>query len=133
MTEAPTRAWSADVRDLGDRIAGLTLQEARQLSAYLREVHAIAPSAVPRRPGPEPIVDPDPRPAERRVRLDGFDPARKLMLIKLLRELLGLGLREAKELAESAPREILGPLPPLEAARLQQQLEDVGARTTLVA
>ena len=70
---------------LGLRIADLTLLQARELSAYLREVHHIEPTSRT----PEVIIHVDPEPVvptERIVQVDAYDPNRKLTLIKTVRE-----------------------------------------------
>jgi len=123
--------WPEAVRELGDRIANLTVREAAQLAAYLRSIVAIDPSEC------KPIVMVDSKPTppvgERLVRLDRYDPARKIQLIKLLREMFQLGLYEAKEWVESGPRVVAGPLAVAEAQRMKQRLEAAGATVTLSA
>lgn len=130
MNAALLRTWSPLAQELGDRIAGLTMLQASELSAYLREVHAIEPLSH----APEPIVVVDPEPdtsTDRVVQVDGYDANRKLGLIKTLREALHLGLREAKDLVEAAPKTRFGPLPLAEAEALQRRLEEAGATVRL--
>jgi len=129
------RNWPPEVRDLGDRIAGLSLARAAELHRYLERVHGVRVSAsvVEERTR---IVTPDlvlpPPPTEFRLVLEGFEPARKINVIKVVRELTGLGLKEAKDLVEKAPCAVRDGLPADQAALLKRQLDAAGARTTIV-
>jgi large subunit ribosomal protein L7/L12 len=134
MNEASVRAWSADVQEIGDRIAALTIGKAAELSDYLREVHKVEPAAS----GVVPVIEPPPLPLpppppERTVRLDGFDPSRKIGVIKVVREVTGLGLKEARDLVDASPRALRENLPASEAEALKLKLEEAGARVSLVA
>ena len=127
------RRWSPDVQALGDRVAALTAAKAVELRKYLEAVHgvkALAPAVVLREETmprePTPFV-----PAEFQVRLDGFDAPRKLPLVRLLRELLGLGIKEARDLVEAAPRVVRAGLPREEAEQLKARLEEAGARASI--
>jgi large subunit ribosomal protein L7/L12 len=122
-----TRSWSADVQVLGDRIAGLTTAGAAELQKYLEVVHGIKSASTPvadRRPVIEP--PPPPPPTEFRVVNDGFDPARKVNAIKAIRELLSLGLREAKEMVEASGRVVKDGLSREEADKVKAHLEAAG-------
>ena len=130
MNAALLRTWSPLAQQLGDRIAGLTMHQASELSAYLREVHHIEPLSR----APEVILDGDPESdtsTDRVVQVDGYDANRKLGLIKTVREALHLGLREAKDLAEATPQPRCGPLPLAEAESLRRRLEEAGATVRL--
>ena len=65
------------------------------------------------------------------VVLDGCDPLRKISVIKAVREHLSVGLKEAKDLVEAAPGTVRARLFKDEAAKLQAQLEAVGAKVSL--
>jgi large subunit ribosomal protein L7/L12 len=129
------QSWSPEVRDIGDRIAGLSIARAAELHRYLERVHGVrvAASVVAERPriiSPDPVVPPPP--TEFRLVLEGFDPARKINVIKVVRELTGLGLKEAKDLVEMAPRIVRDGLSADQAAQLKKQLDAAGARTAIV-
>jgi len=129
------RSWSPEVRDIGDRIAGLTITRAAELHRYLEKVHGVrvAASIVEDRTKiipPEPVSPP--APTAFRLVLEGFEPARKITVIKVVRELTGLGLKEAKDLVEMAPRVVRDGLQADQAALLKAQLDAAGARTTVV-
>ena len=133
MSQVVNRVWSPEVREIGDRIAALTLAGAAELSEYLREVHRIEPPGgvgiVP--PPPPPPPQPAP-PTEWAVRLDGFDPVKKINVIKTVREVTGVGLKAAVDLVETAPRVIRDHLPAAEAEALKKRLEEAGARVSLL-
>ncbi len=65
------------------------------------------------------------------IRIDGWDPARKISVIKSVREVTGLGLKEAKELVESAPTAVQERLARDQAEVLKKQLQDAGAKDSL--
>ena len=135
MAEGNGRSWSADIKDLGDKIVALTVGKAVELGNYLEEVHGIkaaagAPVVVAGGggTGPEP---PPPAKTEFTVSLDGFDAAKKINVIKVVREITGLGLKEAKDLVEGAPKPVKEGVSKDEAAKIKTTLEKVGAKVEL--
>jgi len=135
MAEGNGRAWAADITDIGDKIAALTVSKAVELGDYLEEVHKIKPAAgggMMMAPAPGPAVAE--KPAEKTeftVQLDGFDAAKKITVIKVVRELTGLGLKEAKDAVEGAPKAIKENITKEEAEKVKKQLEDAGAKVSL--
>jgi large subunit ribosomal protein L7/L12 len=129
------RIWSADIRDLGERIAALTIARAAELGQYLEEVHGIqaarAPVLVP--VADEPVEEAPAEPAAFDVVLDGFDLPRRIVVIRVVREVTGLGLKEARDLVEAGPTAVKECLPRAEAELLQARLEAAGARVSLQA
>lgn len=125
--------WSPEVVALGERIAGLNVLAATQLLQYLKDAYGVSATACPVAiPVPELVpAPPPPTPTEFDVVLVGFDPARKINLIKVVRENTGLGLKDAKDLVELAPRTVREGLAPAEAARLKVALEGSGGRADL--
>jgi hypothetical protein len=80
------RTWPVEIIALGDRIATLSASEAVQLGRYLKTTYGFRPEALPVNIVPEPDVVPLPLPDPlQAVLLEGYDPARKLVLIKTLR------------------------------------------------
>src|SRR5262249_423660 len=65
------------------------------------------------------------------VVLTGFDAAKKIKVIKVVREITGPGLKEAKNLVEGAPKPVKENLPKADADKLKKQLEDGGAKVEL--
>jgi large subunit ribosomal protein L7/L12 len=137
MAEGNGRAWSSEVKDLGDKIVGLTVAKAVELSEYMEEVHKIKPAAsavaVAAAPGGAGGGG-EAKPAEKTeftVQLDGFDAAKKINVIKVVREITGLGLKEAKDLVEGAPKPVKENVSKEEAEKIKKQLEDGGAKVSL--
>jgi large subunit ribosomal protein L7/L12 len=137
MAEGNGRNWSADIKDIGDRIAALTVSKAVELGDYLEIVHKIKPAvgavAVSGGPvgGPAPAVEKPPEKTEWAIQLDSFG-ADKIKVIKVVREITGLGLKEAKDVVEGAPKVIKENLTSVEEAnKIKKSLEDVGAKVTI--
>src|SRR5436190_1728741 len=131
------RAWGEDIKGIGDKIAALTVSKAVELGDYLEEVHKIKPAAggggmvIAQQGGPAPGPAPDAAPTEFRVVLEDFDAAKKINVIKVVREITGLGLKEAKDLVEGKPKPVKEGLSKEEADKFKKQLEDGGAKVSL--
>lgn len=129
------REWNADLKALGDKIVALTLLQAKELSDYLKEVHGIEPASG----GAVMMAAPaaadggaDEGPTVQDVILKGVpDTTKKISVIKAVREITGLGLKEAKELVEKAPSPVKEKASIEEAGKLKQQLEEAGAEVEL--
>lgn len=129
------RIWSPDVVAIGDRIAILSATEAALLNQYLADAYGIQAA---RMIVTQPVDDPDvivhdgmAEPVVFGIVLDGFDPARKISVIKAIREHLALGLKEAKDLVDASPRLLKERLTKSQAEQLQALLEAAGAKTSL--
>jgi len=135
MAEGNGRTWGSDIKDLGDKIVALTVGKAVELGDYLEQVHGIKPAAGAAAAGPvgPAIVAPPPEvKTEFTVQLDGLaDPGKKINVIKVVREITSLGLKEAKDLVEGAPKAVKENLPKEEAEALKKKLEDGGAKVSL--
>jgi large subunit ribosomal protein L7/L12 len=137
MAQGNGRVWSPDVKELGDKIVALSVAKAVELGDYMEEVHKIKPAAtaVAVAPGPAgPGGGPAEKPAEKTeftVQLDGFDAAKKINVIKVVREITGLGLKEAKDLVEGAPKPVKENVSKEDAEKIKKQLEDGGAKVSL--
>jgi large subunit ribosomal protein L7/L12 len=129
------RNWNADLKALGDKIVALTLLEAKELSDYLKEVHGIEPAsggAVMMAAPAAGAAEADSGPVVQDVILKGVpDSTKKISVIKAVREITGLGLKEAKELVEKAPSPVKEKASTDEAGKLKQQLEEAGAEVEL--
>jgi len=126
--------FAADITDLGDKIAALTIVKAVELKEYLKEQYKIEPAAggVMMAPGGgggggEAAAKPAEQ-TEFTVILAGYDAAKKINVIKVVRELTGLGLKEAKDLVEGAPKPVKENVSKDDAAKFKKQLEDGGAK-----
>jgi len=135
MAEGNGQSWAPDIMELGDKIVTLTVAKAVELGDYLEKKHGIKPaaSAVAVAAGPAAAATTE-APAvktEFTVQLDGFDAAKKINVIKVVREITGLGLKEAKDLVEGAPKPVKENITKEEAEKFKKQLEDGGAKVSL--
>ena len=124
----------ADVKALGDQLVELTVKEVNELASYLKETYGIEPAAAVAVAGPAAGgAAGGPAAAEK----TNFDVvlksagANKLQIIKLVKELTGLGLKEAKDMVDGAPKTIKEGLPKDEAENLKKQLVEAGAEVEL--
>jgi large subunit ribosomal protein L7/L12 len=115
---------------LGDKIVGLTLLEAKQVADYLKEVHGIEPAGggavMMAAPGGG---DGDAAPAAEKTEFDVIltgDGGNKIPVIKVVRAATSLGLKEAKELVESAPKAVKEGLSQEDANKLKEDIEGAG-------
>lgn len=119
---------ATNIKQLGDQLIELTLKEVQELAAYLKDTYNIEPSQVGVQykfiaPGDSGT------PVEKNT----FDVvlkspgANKLQIVRLVKDLTGLGLKEAKDLVEAAPKIIKEGLPKVEAENIRKQLIDGGA------
>jgi large subunit ribosomal protein L7/L12 len=122
-----------DIKELGDRIVSLTLKQAVELAAYLKDTHGIEPAAgggVMMAAGPAAAVEK----AEVQTTFDVVLKAageKKIQVIKVVRTATGLGLKEAKDLVEGAPKVVKEALQKADADKLKKELEDQGATVEL--
>lgn len=122
-------------KELGDKLVGLTLLEARSLADYLKDVHGIEPAgggAVMMAAPSDGDGGGDAAPAKTDfdVVLTGFGDA-KIAVIKAIRSITGLGLKEAKELVENAPKPVKEGLPEDEAENVKKEIEAAGGTAEL--
>jgi large subunit ribosomal protein L7/L12 len=129
--------FAPDITELGDKIAALTITKAVQLKDYLKEKYKIEPAAggvVVAAGGGGGGGAPAEKPAEKTeftVSLDSFDAAKKITIIKVVREITNLGLKEAKDLVEGAPKNVKENIPKDEAESIKKKLEEAGAKVSL--
>jgi large subunit ribosomal protein L7/L12 len=132
--------YTPDITDIGDKIAALTIAKAVQLKDYLKDKYSIEPAAggvvvAAGGGGGAGGAAAAEKPAEKTeftVSLDGLaDPAKKINVIKVVREITGLGLKEAKDLVEGAPKPVKENIGKDEAETLKKKLEEGGAKVSL--
>lgn len=134
MTEE--RTFNADIKELGDKIVGLTLMQAKELADYLKEVHGIEPAAggAVMMAGPMPGAGGGEAAAEEKTSFNVVLKEigdKKIQVIKEVRALTGLGLKEAKDLVDGAPKPVKENVSKDEAEAAKKQLEDAGATVTI--
>ncbi len=127
--EAPT-AFADSIKNLGDSLVNMKVLEVLQLTKYLKEAYgleaaAAAPVMMPG-VGPAAPAEAAPPKTEFDVFLEAIGP-NKINVIKVVRAATALGLKEAKDLVESAPKDIKTGIPKEEAEKLKKELEDAGA------
>ena len=127
--------WGPDIMELGDKIVALTVGKAVELGDYLEKKHGIKPAAsavamAAPTAGPAAAEAPAVK-TEFTVSLDGFDAAKKINVIKVVREITGLGLKEAKDLVEGSPKPVKENVSKEEAETIKKKLEDGGAKVSL--
>lgn len=112
-------------------VENLTVLELSKLVKTLEErlgVSAAAPVAVAAAPAAAAAAAPAEEKTEFDVILAGFDAAKKVAIIKEVRAITGLGLKEAKDLVEAAPKAVKEAAPQEEAEKIKAQLEAAGAK-----
>ena len=123
------------IAEFGDKLAGLTLKEAVELKDYLKEKHGIEPAGggmmmAPPTTNTGPVAPPA-EPTDINVILEGADPAKKINVIKVVRELTGQGLAEAKATVEGGPKAIKEGVDKKTAEDLKKKLEDAGGKVSI--
>ena len=123
----------ANLQQLVDELSKLTVLEAAELSKLLEEkwgVSAAAPVAMAAAPGAAAAAPAAVEKTEFTVVLASAGD-KKINVIKEVRAITGLGLKEAKDLVEAAPKEVKADVSKDEAAKIKKQLEDAGAKVEL--
>ncbi len=129
------KTWNEDIKSIGDKIVALTLMQAKELADYLKEEYGIEPAAGgavmmagPAAGGGE---------AAEEAEKTSFDVVltaagdKKIQVIKEVRAITGLGLKEAKELVDGAPKAVKEGISKEEAEEMQKTLEAAGASVEL--
>ena len=131
-TATSDKSFDAKITKLGDEIASLTLKEAVDLTDYMKDAYGIEPAA-----GGAVMVasgGDDGGGAEEQTEFDVILEAagdKKIQVIKEVRGLTSLGLKEAKDLVESAPKAVLEGVNKETADKAKEALEAAGASVTL--
>jgi large subunit ribosomal protein L7/L12 len=135
MSEAATMEFADTTKKLGDQIAELTLKQAKELSDYLKDVHGIEPAAggavmVAAGPGAGGAAAAPEVQTEFDVILEGFGD-KKIGVIKEVRALTGLGLKEAKDLVEGVPSKVKEKVSKEDAEAAKKKLVEAGATVAI--
>jgi large subunit ribosomal protein L7/L12 len=135
-TDVQEREFSASAKELGDKIVELTLKQAKELSDYLEEVHGIKPAAGGAVMMAAPSGDGGGGGAAAEVQtefnviLEGFGD-KKIGVIKVVRTITNLGLKEAKDLVEGVPSKVKEGVSKEEAEKIKKELEEAGATVSI--
>ncbi|MFB0525838.1 MAG: 50S ribosomal protein L7/L12 [Phycisphaerae bacterium] len=123
--------WSSEIKKLGDKIVGLTLMQAKELGDYLQAEYGIEPATgAVMMAGPAAAAGPATEQAEEKTSFDVILKEfgdKKIQVIKEVRALTALGLKEAKELVDNVPKPVKQGLSKEEAEAAKKQLETAGA------
>jgi len=129
MSTAETPTFADNIKSLGESIVKLTVLEAKALGDYLEVVHGIKAAAAAVVAGPAVATE---AAAVKEVQTE-FDVvleaigANKINVIKAVRAATQLGLKEAKDLVEAAPKAVKTGVSKEDAEKLKKELEDAGA------
>lgn len=127
-------ADTAKLQGILDQIKELTLLEAAELVKMMEDTFGVSAAAAAVAAAPAAGGGAAPAVEEKEdfdVILSGFDAAKKIGIIKVVREITQLGLKEAKDLVEAAPKPIKEAVPKAEAEELKKKLTEAGATVEL--
>jgi len=122
----------ADLKAFAEQLVNLTVKEVNELAEILKKEYGIEPAAAA-----VAVAAPSAAPTEEKEEKTSFDVvlksvgANKLAIVKAVKELTGLGLKEAKDIVDSAPSAIKEGVAKDEAEALKKSLEDAGAEVEL--
>lgn len=123
----------ADLKAIAEELVNLTVKEVNELATILKDEYGIEPAAAAVAVAAGPAAGGTEAAAEK----DSFDVvlksagAAKLQVVKAVKEACGLGLKEAKEMVDSAPSVLKEGMPKADAEALKKTLEEVGAEIEL--
>lgn len=128
---------SAVVEEILEKLKTLSLLEAAELVKGIETTFGVsaaataAPVMMPGGPGPAPVVEEAEVQTEFSVILDEVPADKKIAVLKEVRTVTGLGLKEAKELVDNAPKPLKENVPKEEAEKIKKQIEEVGAKVSI--
>ena len=124
---------SADLTTMAKQIADLTLAQAVELTKILKETHGIEPAAGGGGMMMAAAAAPEAKAAEKTEFTVSLDEAgaQKIQVIKVIREITGLGLKEAKDLVDGAPKPVKENIAKEQAEDYKKKLEAAGAKVSL--
>jgi large subunit ribosomal protein L7/L12 len=135
MAEAPAKEFSSGVKDLGDKIVNLTVKDAQSLTDYLKSAYGIEPAgggvmmAGPAGGGAAAAEAEEAPTLFDVVLTDGG--ATKINVIKVVRSATQLGLKEAKDIVDSAPKTVKEGIGKDDAEKLKKEIEAAGGKVEL--
>ncbi|MCR4964254.1 MAG: 50S ribosomal protein L7/L12 [Bacteroidales bacterium] len=123
----------ADLKAFAEQLVNLTVKEVNELAQILKDEYGIEPAAAAVAVAAGPAAGAGPA-AEEKTEFDVIlkaAGAQKLQVVKLVKELTSLGLKEAKELVDGAPKAVKEGVSKDEAESLKKSLEEVGAEVEI--
>ncbi len=124
---------ATDIKKIAEQLVGLTLLEAQELATVLKEEYGISPAApvAVAAAGGGASAEASEEQTDFTVVLASIDDSKKIAVIKIVREITGLGLKEAKELVETPGSNIKEGASKEDAAALKEKLEAAGGKVEL--
>ena len=132
MSETATQEFSSEITSLCDKLVNLSVKDAQAVVDCLKEVHGIEPAG-----GAAVVMAGPAEGAAAAEEKDSFDVIlsghgdKKIQVIKVVRAATGLGLKEAKDLVDSAPKAVKEGLSKEEAEKLKKEIEEAGGAVEL--
>ena len=133
MAEAPAKEFSKEISTLADQLVGMTIKDAQSLVDCLKDVHGIEPAgggvvmAAGGDGGGAAVVEEQ---TMFDAILENFGD-KKIQVIKVVRSITSLGLKEAKDLVESCPKAIKEGVDKEEAEKIRKQVEEAGGAVSI--
>jgi large subunit ribosomal protein L7/L12 len=124
----------ADINALADQLVQLTVKEVNELLGVLKEKHGIEPAAAAVAVAGPAVSGSQPAAAEEKTSFNVFLKSAggaKLQIVKLVKEITGLGLKEAKGVVDAAPAPVKEGVSKNEAESIKKQLEEAGAEVEI--
>ncbi len=124
----------ADIKELAEQLVNLTVKEVQELADVLKEEYGIEPAAAPVAVAAAPAGGEGGGGAEEKTEFDVIlksAGAAKLKVVKAVKEITGLGLKDAKALVDEAPKPIKEKVSKEEAEQVKAKLEEVGAEVEI--
>ena len=134
MAEAPAVEFSSTVTELADRLVNLTVKDAQSLVDCLKTVHGIEPAGGGMMMAAGPAATARPAAAAEKTSFDVILASfgdKKIQVIKVVRAMTGLGLKEAKDLVEAVPKPIKEGVSKEDADKIKKEIEDAGGAVTI--
>ncbi|MCO6437158.1 MAG: 50S ribosomal protein L7/L12 [Phycisphaerae bacterium] len=137
MAEAPAATFSAEITELAEKLANLKVKDAQALVDCLKENYGIEPAGGGVVMAAGPGAGAAGGAAAAAEEKDSFDVIlagfgdKKIQVIKVVRSITGLGLKEAKDLVEGAPKPIKQGASKEEAEKIKKEIEEAGGAVTI--
>ncbi|UCE58857.1 MAG: 50S ribosomal protein L7/L12 [Phycisphaerales bacterium] len=134
MAEAPVAEFSPEITELAEKLVNLSVKDAQELVNCLKTTHGIEPAgggvvmAASGEAGG--VAAAEEEQTSFNVILSGFGD-KKIQVIKVVRSITSLGLKEAKDLVESCPKPLKEGVPKEEAEKIKAEIEEAGGAATI--
>ena len=124
----------ADIKEFAEKLVNLSVKEVNELATILKDEYGIEPAAAAAVAVAGPATSGDASGGDEKTEFDVIlkaAGAAKLKVVKAVKELTGLGLKEAKDIVDSAPKAVKEGVSKEEAEGIQKSLEEAGAEVEL--